>query len=296
VILEMDAQLELTNNFPCYLCGEWKYRVLHEKAPFKAVKCPSCGLVYITPRLLSSSIMELYGPTYWKSDRAKDYGYTDYLTDAPLYLNTYRMRSRVIDAYKREPGRVLDVGCAAGFFLKVMDEKGWETQGIEISDDVAEYARKELGLEGVLTGDTSLLAVMPRNYFDVISFWDVVEHLEDPRAALRAAHSLLKDDGILIVETQNVESAFAHLLGKNWQHYKHEEHLYHFSPRTIRMLLDQAGYHVVENTPRFGGKKVSLDFIIERVGKIHPLLAGRLNIYLNFFDEMIVVSKKAGCG
>lgn len=293
------------SDFPCMLCGERGYTVLHRKGRFKAVKCSSCGLVYITPRRTHQGILDLYGARYWRSDRAREYGYTDYLADGELYLDTFRIRARVIDPYKPVPGRILDVGCAAGFFLKVMAEKGWETHGLEISDPVARYAREALGLEGVRTGDTGLLSEMPRNYFDVVTLWDVVEHLEDPRATLRAVQPLLKDDGILVVETQNVDSTFAYFLGPRWHHYKYEEHLYHFSPVTLRRLLYQAGFHVVENTPRFGGKKVSIDFIVERVGKIHPALTallsplravGRWHLYLNFKDEMIAVARKSGRG
>jgi len=237
----MTRAAEFTDDFPCFLCGSPDYKVLHRKGPYRSVKCAVCGLVYITPRLVSSAILDLYDSKYWQSDRAKDYGYTDYLADAPLYLSTYKMRSRIIDEYKDSPGKVLDVGCAAGFFLKVMDDKGWETHGIEVSEPVSEYARGELGLHRVRTGDTSCLLDLPDDYFDVITFWDVVEHLEDPRCALKAAQPKLKDDGILIVETQNVESTFAHVLGRNWQHYKYEEHLYHFGPQTIRKLLAQSG-------------------------------------------------------
>ena len=80
-------------------------------------------------------------------------------------------------------------------------------------------------------------------------------------------------------------------------------HLYHFSPITLRTLLSRAGFHIVENTPRYGGKKVSLHFIIERVGKIHPIFTklmsplralGHWNFYLNVYDEMIAVARKTG--
>lgn len=298
----MNSKPKFVENFGCILCGKRDYNILHEKTPFKAVKCTGCTLVYITPRLASHSIINLYNENYWRSDRAKDRGYTNYMADAPLYLSTFKMRSRVIDTYKKKPGRVLDVGCAAGFFLKVMSDKGWETYGIEVSLPVVTYAVKELGLANVRIGDASKLTDLPENYFDVITFWDVVEHLEDPISALRASHLYLKDDGILIVETQNVESTFAYLLGTSWQHFKYEEHLYHFSPITVRLLLEKAGFYVVENTPRFAGKKVSINFIVERVGKIHPLFSkllsplkiiGDKGIYLNFLDEMIVVAQKA---
>jgi len=301
----MNSDPLLVDHVSCYLCGAREFDLLHEKEPFKAVKCRDCSLVYVTPRLNSEGIKKLYGSNYWNSERAKDFGYSNYLADSALYLSTFKMRSKVIDRYIDKPGKVLDVGCAAGFFLKVMKDKGWETHGVEVSETVSEYARSELNLSGVRTGNTSILKEYDKKSFDVITFWDVVEHLEDPIEALAAAHPLLKDDGVLIVETQNVESAFAYILGASWQHYKFEEHIYHFAPVTLRRLLSDAGYQVVENTPHLGGKKVSINFIVERIGKIHPFLSilfsplkavGNLNLYLNFFDEMIVVARKTGRG
>ncbi len=105
----------------------------------------------------------------------------------------------------------------------------------------------------------------------------------------------------LILETQNVDSRFAKRLGPRWHHYKHLEHLYHFNPKTIERLLDQAGLEIVHLTPRFGGKHVSLGFIRERATRVHgvmkyllaPLapLSG-MSFYVNMRDEMVIVARK----
>jgi hypothetical protein len=111
---------------------------------------------------------------------------------------------------------------------------------------------------------------------------------------------MLRPGGALILETQNVDSRFARLLGRRWQHYKHQEHLYHFNPATIARLLEQEGWEVVSNTPRFGGKYVSLSFIAERAGRLSPAAAfvlkplnllGRVSLYVNLRDEMVVVAR-----
>jgi SAM-dependent methyltransferase len=242
----------------------------------------------------------MYQDEYWNSDRAKEFGYAQYLSDADNYLKTYRRRSRTVDTYKPNPGRVLDVGCAAGFFLRVCKDKGWETAGIEIAEPMIDYARQTLGLDDMHRGD--LLSVdLPAASYDVITMWDVIEHLEEPGKHLARVHELLKDDGILVLETQNVASRFAKLLGRRWQHYKHEEHLYHFSPDTLQVLLQRSGFEVLENTPRGGGKYVSMAFFVERVGKVHPvlsvlssplLLLGGFAPYVNLLDEMVVVARK----
>jgi 2-polyprenyl-3-methyl-5-hydroxy-6-metoxy-1,4-benzoquinol methylase len=135
----------------------------------------------------------------------------------------------------------------------------------------------------------------------VVTLWDVIEHLEDPIAHLGAAARALKPDGLLVIETQNVASLFARLLGRKWQHYKHAEHLYHFDPRSLGRLLELAGLEQVDRSARRGGKYVSMTFLAERVGRIHPLLStlasplrllGRRALYLNFRDEMVVVARR----
>ncbi|MEW6741193.1 MAG: class I SAM-dependent methyltransferase [Planctomycetota bacterium] len=294
---------DLHDDVACLVCGGREPRTVFSMPPYRIVRCPGCNLVYTLPRLPSEHIREMYQSDYWRSAEAKHFGYTDYLKDAPLYLRTFRMRSRLVDRYLSSPGRILEVGCAAGFFLKVMQEKGWETIGVELSQQMVDYARAELALPDVRSG-TLLDQDLEEKSFDAITFWDVVEHLEDPRPTLIRARELLKDDGIVIIETQNVESPFAKLMGRRWQHYKFEEHLWHFSKRTLALLLDAVGFEVREASARRGGKYVSLDFVIERAGRIHPVLShllrpfrfmGRLAVYVNPFDEIIAVArKKAG--
>jgi 2-polyprenyl-3-methyl-5-hydroxy-6-metoxy-1,4-benzoquinol methylase len=285
---------------PCYLCGRDDPRVMFRQEPYRVVRCQGCGLVYTLPRLAPDQLAAMYQTAYWRSDQAKEFGYTDYLADRELYLATYRMRREVITRRKPAPGRVLDVGSAAGYFLAVMKEVGWECHGVELSAAMAETSRTLFGLTQVQSG--SLLDANFRDgTFDVVTFWDVIEHLEDPLPHLERARALLKEDGLLVIETQNVESLFARAMGRRWQHYKMAEHLYHFAPRTVAALLDRAGFAIEENSPRRGGKKVSFDFLRERVGRIHPVLStlasplkliGRASLYVNLFDEMLVVARK----
>jgi 2-polyprenyl-3-methyl-5-hydroxy-6-metoxy-1,4-benzoquinol methylase len=284
----------------CLFCDVHEERLRFRDGDYRVVECERCGHVYVNPRLPSERLHEMYQEEYWNSERAKEFGYQQYLAEAPLYLRTYAMRSEVLQGYRDAPGHVLDVGCAAGFFLKVMADKGWTTTGVEISAPMVDYARDSLGLADMHRGD--LLTVdLGEQRFDVISLWDVIEHLERPQDHLTRAHELLTDDGFLVLETQNVGSRFARLMGPKWQHYKHEEHLYHFHPESLGRLLDDVGFEVLENTSKRGGKIVSVDFLVERVGKLHPIfsvlaaplkLLGDKSLSVNLHDEMVVVARK----
>lgn len=294
----------------CGLCGSGARTLRFEDGPFAVVECADCQMVYVTPRLCDASLIDhVYNESYWSSAAAKVHGYTDYRADAELYKRTYAKRVRILERHfpgllnaQGEPLRVLDVGCAAGYFLSVMKARGARVTGLEPSDAIRCHAAEELGAENV---HGALLAVddtFEPGSFDLVTFWDVIEHIPDPRAALVRARELLAPGGKLLVETQNVDSRAAKWLGKKWQHYKHAEHIYHFTPATLGRTLGEAGFRVLENTPRLGGKYVSLDFVTERAGRVHPVfsallsplrLFGRAAVYINLMDEMIVVAEPA---
>jgi SAM-dependent methyltransferase len=252
--------------------------------------------------LHADGLQEIYkSDKYWRSPSPKTQGYTDYRADERLYLDTFRNRLRfVLRAGGPHAGRALDVGCAAGFCMAGMRELGFETHGLEISDVIGGHAREHFGFGDAVYIGTLESSPYPDNHFDLITMWDVVEHVPDPVALLRKAGALLKPDGLLVIETQDIDSRFARRLGPRWHHYKHEEHIYHFNPVTVRTLLGQAGFETTKLTHRLGGKYVSLHFIAERAARLHPALSKllmplarfeRARVYLNFMDEMIVLAR-----
>jgi 2-polyprenyl-3-methyl-5-hydroxy-6-metoxy-1,4-benzoquinol methylase len=284
----------------CGLCGSDARNLEFRDEPFEVVTCCECGLTYVTPRLAEGELLAtVYDEGYWASDAAKTRGYTDYRADAPLYLRTYRKRLPIVNRHFRFAGRVLDVGCAAGYFLRVMKDEAWEVVGLEPSSAIREAARELVGTECILEGTLDSAPLEPAS-FDLITLWDVIEHIPDPVAALRRVRELLAPGGKLLLETQNVASRAARVLGKRWQHYKHTEHLYHFRPETLAELLRRAGFRVLENSPRLGGKYVSLGFVAERAGRLSPVLSvllsplhlvGSRALYVNLLDEMVVVAE-----
>jgi SAM-dependent methyltransferase len=287
----------------CPLCGSDRRTLRFREEPYAIVLCKTCGLTYVTPRLPESELIPLvYDESYWRSPAARDRGYTDYRKDADLYLRTFQRRAGLIERYFGAPGRVLDVGCAAGYFLEVMQEEGWDVTGLEPSDAIRREAEQRLGPEHVIAGLLGQVELEPAS-FDLVTMWDVIEHIPDVVAAARAVRGLLAPGGKFLIETQNVDSLAARLLGPRWQHYKHAEHIYHFQRRTIADVLGRAGFRVLENRPWLGGKYVSLGFVAERARRLSPLaaallsplrLVARVPLYVNLMDEMIVVAEPAG--
>jgi len=287
----------------CQLCASEQRRTRFRDDPFTVVECERCGLVWVTPRLSGEALARVYGEGYWKSDDPKNRGYADYQREASLYLKTFRRRLRFVRRWVPPGARVLDVGCAAGYFLQVMLDAGHPVLGIEPSAAIARAAQQQLGSErvhiGQLEGAPPALGFRDGS-FDLVTLWDVIEHIPDPQATLRRAAALLAPGGRLLLETQNVASRWARLLGRRWHHYKHAEHLYHFTPATITRLLGDCGFTVRHCSPAYAGKYVSLGFIAERAGRLGRiagalasplrLLAG-CHLYVNPRDEMIVVAE-----
>ena len=287
----------------CQLCGSERQTPKFTDGPWRVVTCTDCSLVYVTPRLHGEALAEVYGAGYWKSDDPKARGYADYASEAALYLKTYERRMRLVRQWLPANARILDVSCAAGYFLRIAQRHGHDVHGYEMSEAIAAEAIKALGSDRIHTGllDDAIAAKQWRDHsFDLITMWDVVEHIPEPQPVLRRIRKLLKPNGHFLLETQNVTSRWARLLGPRWHHYKHAEHLYHFSPATIRRLLDDCGFTPLALGAAYAGKYVSFGFLAERAARLGPVAAllakpltllRQLNLYVNPHDEMIVISK-----
>jgi SAM-dependent methyltransferase len=287
----------------CQVCGSSERSLKFEDGPYQIYTCSNCTFVYVTPRLTGQALLDVYNETYWKSDNPKERGYADYAKESALYLKTYKKRMKLVSKWLPQPGRILDVGCAAGYFLRVAQQHGHDVHGVELSEAISQAAIQSLGSDRVYNGFLDD-AVEARGWephsFDLITIWDVIEHVPDPQSLLDSILKLIKPGGKLLLETQNVESRLANKLGKRWHHYKHDEHLYHFSPQTVERLLSDSGYKVLTCGSAYAGKYVSFGFLAERAGRlgtIPGLLAKPLcllkpcNHYINPHDEIIVIAE-----
>jgi 2-polyprenyl-3-methyl-5-hydroxy-6-metoxy-1,4-benzoquinol methylase len=260
--------------------------------------------------LTASHIRSLYNRNYFQAQdtflgdgRGYVGGYRDYIADQAYYLQTFRRRLKWVNKYSCQGQRLLDVGCAAGFFMAVAQGEGWQVQGVDPSSFVANYARSQLGMH-VYQG-TLQDANFPSESWDVVTLWDVLEHMPDPRQELVEIHRVLKRRGILALETQNIDSLLPKILGNSWGHYGHHLHLFHFTPKTITRILAETGFRVVKITSKDAGKVSSIRFLVDKLHAINETLYSVLNrllsafpslahrsIYINPGDEMIVIAQK----
>jgi 2-polyprenyl-3-methyl-5-hydroxy-6-metoxy-1,4-benzoquinol methylase len=235
----------------CDLCGSTEALplytltdVVHQlPGEFTLRRCTNCGLIYLSPRPTPNSIGLYYPPDYAP--------YRPPIEDERLALMRYMRRRKLIkrraliEKYSAVPqGRVLDVGCATGLFLHEMQLAGWEAVGVEPVLSAAELARQRFGLQ-VYHGMLAEAPFEPHS-FDVITFWDVLEHTFSPRAELAQVAHLLKPGGLIAINVPNWDSFDRKPFGAHWQGFDPPRHLYVFTRQTLTQLLAQAGFHVLD--------------------------------------------------
>lgn len=231
----------------CNFCGRDHTRLVNEgpdlylRRPglYRLVQCQGCGLIYQNPQPTREELLTFYptdayelyvpGPNQERSTLAR-------LDRA----HGQDRRCRRILKYGPSTGRLLDVGCATGAFLNAMRGYGWEVAGVELNPEAAAYARQTYGLT-IYTGVLEE-APLPDKSLDVITLWDVWEHVLDPSVTLNIIRRLLKPGGWVVISTPNPLGLEARLFGDCWAGWDRPRHLHLFSPAVLRAYLQRTGF------------------------------------------------------
>lgn len=255
---------------PCPLCGEWRATRLFEQRDlalgvpgvYAVTRCDGCGLLFQNPRVCVDRLGDTYPQEYaahtrdpalsrtvrrfgpavrWTLATRLGYGHLaigDVTTRHRLSALLHAKRIRKAFPAWIGQGRLLDVGCASGKFLRQMAAVGWRPSGIESDAEAAEKARTT-GAE-VFVGDP-VKATFPDGSFDLVTAFHSLEHMPDPLGALARMMGWLAPGGLAIVEVPNVGSLGARLFGSYWSGFDLPRHLVHFTPTTMGTMVERAG-------------------------------------------------------
>jgi SAM-dependent methyltransferase len=254
---------------PCDGCGSEAFNPLFEGTDllldlpghFFLVQCSQCGLIRQNPRISWDSLKKYYPEDYKP--------YTKLITTERSILRRldrrYGMWKRLhsIQRYKYG-GRLLDVGCGTGIFLGEAHRSGrWELVGIEPTLQAAEYASKTLNIPCIPRRFNEV--DMPEGSFDVLTMWNVLEHLENPIEDLRHAYQVLRPDGLLVLAIPNVDGIGPKLFGSYWMGWDLPRHLYLFPQKQLRKILEEIGFKWMDARCIAGGHSsfvLSLEFFL----------------------------------
>jgi hypothetical protein len=253
----------MLEHVPCNHCG---HEVTHGvRNVSRLVRCLNCGLIFVNPRPPFEELARQYEGSYFNCPEPTFGGYEDYEADREDIVRTFRRRMKLIRPVTGPAApRLLDVGCATG---------------------------------------TLVGAGLPEGRYDIITMWDLLEHVPDPAGVLAECHRLLRPGGMVALSTPDAGSVPARLLGGRWLGFRSiDEHLYFFSHRTLGAMLEAAGFEVRRVVQV--GKYLALPRLIERMRfytRIGALLlrtvdrvVPKLSFYVNPRDTMLVLAVKPG--
>jgi 2-polyprenyl-3-methyl-5-hydroxy-6-metoxy-1,4-benzoquinol methylase len=258
---------------PCPACGSSEFTIAHtgkdwilnSATPTRIVRCDSCGLHYTNPRPADHDLGKFYPNDYapYQGEEKDKTPPPGSLREAIL-LQAYgpperkprglrRYIAMILLAIKgpesfgfgvpwHGQGRLLDFGCGGGKFLKRMTSVGWKTTGIDFSEAAVEAVRKK-GIpvyQGTLPNEN-----LAPGSFDIVTMRHSLEHVPDPVAILKAARDLLAKDGNLIIRVPNFASWEVDYFGDASPRLDIPRHLTHFTPATLKAMLEQSGYETI---------------------------------------------------
>jgi len=295
----------------CPLCGRDSFKILYKstltkkdfnpkviqvnlkntlsnyKKHARIVRCSQCNLVYTNPMENFSQLLK---------------GYEEVVDEEYLKTEKYRkilskQHLKIIEKYIKN-GKMLDVGSFAGYFLELAKKEGWDIYGIEPSKWASLIAKKR-GVK--LIGQDILSIEMKKNYFDVVTMWDVIEHLPQPHRVLSNIYSVLKPGGLIVIGTPDIESLFAKSLGSNCPHLL-RMHIILYSPKTLDMLLQRHGFRIIDKS--YYGRTFPVWYLIDRlqiknymIKKVFTVIKkisflSNFSITVNFHDSLRLVAQK----
>jgi 2-polyprenyl-3-methyl-5-hydroxy-6-metoxy-1,4-benzoquinol methylase len=268
----MDYILETVN---CPVCGGNNYKPYITNAKelyggtdnfFNVVKCCDCQMIFTNPRPTKDTIGFFYPDSagYYQPDsKNKDNtieekiirtvlaNYYGYQFKSPfskswafLFKKLFRHKLAVSHIPRFVPGgRLLDIGCSWGSYIYKMSNYGWKVYGVEINKKAAEYAKNTLGIENIFNGSFNEYKC-PEDFFDVVHMSMALEHLHEPAQCLKRIHKFMKTGGQLIISVPDISGFEAGIYGRYAYTLQVPQHLNHFSPATIKSMLNKTGFTV----------------------------------------------------
>jgi SAM-dependent methyltransferase len=261
------------------------------------VQCLYCGLIFVSP--LPNETSHIYDKTYFTGGDG-GYGYVNYDRDKEPMRMAFELYLEFMEKELGRKGKLLDVGAATGYFMNIAKRRGWEAEGVEISDHAASVGRSN----GLIIHTGTLESInLPDDSFDAVTLFDVAEHLRDPKLTFLKVSKILKKGGIVVVTTPDSGSLIAKLLKQRWHLVIPPEHLVLFNRKNFGNLLGSIGFTPIIITTI--GKHFTLPYIFQTLFhwqklSVWNMLArwtnkgffSKLRFPINLHDTFFMIAKK----
>lgn len=257
---------------------------------FSLDNCLNCGAVFLNPRPTDEQLGQAYDDSYYGKGDSK------FCSTVEKVLDIFRgARVRRVYGYLKPGGRILDVGCGSGGFLKKLSERGYEAFGTELE---GQAARRAMQVEGIKVKTGSLReADFDKDFFDAICMWHVFEHLSEPKKAMEIISRILKPGGYLFLSMPNIESIQSGLFRGNWLHLDPPRHLFFLAPERLVSVMKDFGFSVSRKSffsleqNVFGFQQSILNCILKKRDVLFEVLKGNKGYAQDYSRISIVLQK-----
>jgi 2-polyprenyl-3-methyl-5-hydroxy-6-metoxy-1,4-benzoquinol methylase len=242
--LKLRERFWLSDLMNCTVCESNNTEIAFFKNEYRILNCKDCGHLFTDLIITDEKIDILYSDDYFFGGTD---GYNNYLLEKNILIKRGEYYAGIISNYML-PGKVLDIGCAAGFILKGFENKGWLGTGIEPNAAMVEYGRRVMGLnvkKGILD------SVQLEKKFDLIIMIQVIGQINNLKNSIIKMSDYLKPGGHVLIETWNKDSITAKIFGKNWHEFSPPSTLNYFSKKTLKKLMCKHNFSPVsQGTPK----------------------------------------------
>ena len=244
-----DKELE---DVGCPTCGEnVEKKLIHKYRNISFFCCQSCNINYATPRLVEKELLKLYEGDDWENyDNYSTWNFHDWINSDSPSFHLSRLNLELVENFLPKGSRILDVGCNIGLNIRLLNENGYPSKGVEVSSIGSKIANEIIGV------DVENLQLKDCNYhkkFDGVMLMDVLEHLYQPLETLKEINSALKPPGYVFIHVPHHAGIstrwkkFLHKIHykKSFKHFGFPAHLYGFDKTSLEKILHAAGFEAI---------------------------------------------------
>ncbi len=251
---------------------------------FTIVECTDCTLRFTQDVPDSNSIGPYYKSENYISHSNTSKGFINNLYQSVRKRTLKQKRKLIEKTTGLKTGKLLDVGSGTGAFASEMKQAGWQVTGLEPDEDARKVA---VQINNVELNNINLFYELPENNFDAITMWHVLEHVHDLQGYIAKLKSILKENGKLFIAVPNYTSKDAAIYKEFWAAYDVPRHLYHFSPQSMKMLIEKHGMKIEQYKPMWYDS-----FYVSMLSCKYK--NGKINLIASFFNGLRSNSKAIG--
>lgn len=241
-------------------CSKFQLLVM-VKNGYRIMDCNTCLRRFAVINNTADHLSRVYDDDYFFDGKSE---YANYLDDKDILFKYGVRYSKIVGKYTN-PGKILDVGCAAGFILKGFTSNGWTGEGIEPNATMAAYGKKELNMD-IHVG--SLEDFKTDQKYDLITMIQVIGHFFDMNKSMENISHLLNKNGLVVVESWNMKSLVARIFGKNWHEYSPPGVINWFSDESLKKMFETHGFVLIDSG--YPIKKIKLKHALSIIRKRVP--------------------------